>query len=150
MSLQSQLTALVSYVGADIKSIRAIIDDDTALIVSTSGIFVVSGWTVDAFEAARIDRHFKFRLGATRTGGTINVGATGDISNTLMGTFDVSVRPRMIAACSGPAATGRMTAGYVSPANGQLLLSAVASGSGNITNGDSVEIAGDFFLPKRT
>lgn len=149
MSLETRLRTLTNAVAADIKSLRARSFDDTDWITDPSGIFSPSGWSIGTFVIRRTNLiNVSFRLLASRTGGSITVGATGDIANTLMGTFAPEWRPSELAGVGGPVATGRLVAGYISNTTGQLQISAVAAGSGSMGNGTDVEVYGSYLLPK--
>lgn len=111
--------------------------DDAAGILS-----IASGWSLETFWIRRFGITTSFYVRASRTGASISVGTSGDITNTLIGSFASGWTPtRETVLSSGN--TGRTATGFVTSA-GSVTLAAVG-GSKNIDNGDDISLGGMFF-----
>ena len=117
--------------------------EDTGWVYDSSGIFTISpGWTLSTFRARRRGGQVAFYVSASRTGATISQSASGDITNTPLGTFLAGWTPSAEMVCSSGNA-GRAINGFVS-VSGDMTLASM-SGTSGITSGDSVSLGGMFF-----
>lgn len=111
--------------------------------VTTGWITMQSGWKARTTATNHINRRgdwvYLF-LGFERSGGTINVPNSGNISNHTIGQVKPEWKPNTVQPLSGGNATGRL-AGYTINTAGQIRLNSVA-GTTNIAKGHGFQVRG--------
>lgn len=113
----------------------------------SSGFVADSGWTLNTQLASRIGNVVMLRVIATRTGGTITVTATGDISNSNVAVAPASMRGTSATTWSMVSGTtGRGAHGGYQPSTGQIVLSAVTGGSQNIVDTNQIDLCGTIIV----
>lgn len=98
-----------------------------------------SGWSFNTFRIRKSFDSIFLYVSFDRTGGTISVGATGDIVNTPVGTLVAAWRPSAEMVLSSGNA-GRVASGFVG-SDGVVTLAAVG-GSGDISQGATLSLGG--------
>lgn len=106
---------------------------------SSGGFTAASGWSLNRGNIIKIGRIVSCDISISRTGGTITVGASGNIINTLVGTVTSAFRNwgQNQGITAGPG--GSVNSVYVAGTN--VYLAAYAP-STDITNGTEVTFAG--------
>lgn len=116
------------------------IDALSATFEPTSGGFTVaSGWSMNRGNIIKIGRFCSCDISVVRTGGTITVGSSGNIANTLLGTVSSTFKnwAGTQGITAGPG--GAINSVYIQGTN--VYLAAYAP-STNITNGTEISFAG--------
>lgn len=134
---------------ANIEASPAIIDSG---VINTVADIVVaaSGWVITSANVRRINKTINFQFNFDRTGGTITVPSSGNLSNTLIGTMVEEWRPGVtysqIGLCSGrtgPAAVFSM--GGTVDGDGEILMCAIEPAAGDILVNDAFSVGGMYF-----
>lgn len=114
--------------------------------IGSTGWAAASGWTNIAVVSYLLGRILTYRVTVERNGGTITVGASGDIGNVQIATAPATCQGTANAAipgCSG--SSGRAAVGTYVPNTGSVALCAVG-GSTNIVDTDVIQIGGTVIL----
>lgn len=117
----------------------AIADTDPAAIAGA--LTVAAGWTL-ADSAVRLIQPGQLAIYGvvTRTGGTISVGTSGDITNQKLATLAATYKPAFTRWGMPSASIGRSSASMIDDLGG-IYLTAVA-GSASLVNNDQVSFSG--------
>jgi hypothetical protein len=114
--------------------------------VSTAGIFTsASGWAIIAQQGRKQNGLAFVRIIVERTGGTITVNSTGDITNQTLADFAAGWQPvDGMDYLMASASVGRVISAVVRPGTG-VLLAGVTPGA-NIVNTDQISLTGIYPL----
>lgn len=106
---------------------------------ATGAFSVGSGWTVNRQNIIKVGRVATCDISVTRSGGTITVGSSGNIANTLIGTVTGTFTPvfQYAGLTAGPG--GAVNSVYL---QGTSIYIAAYAPSTNITNGTEITFAG--------
>ena len=108
----------------------------------TTGAVAASGWSLTSFTANYTTTVAWFVVTVERTGGTITVGADGDIGNVNVATLPAAVRGSgSFWQALTSAQTGRLAAGVFKPTSGDVDLCAIAPGV-DINNTEIISLGG--------
>jgi hypothetical protein len=134
---------------ADVQASVPLIDSG----VQTSVVDIItaaSGWSVTSANLRRIGKIINIQFNVTRTGSAITVPASGNITNTVVGTVVEEWRPwvphSQIGLCSGR--TGPMCVYSISgttDGNGDVTLCAIEAATGTIATNDALSCGGTYF-----
>lgn len=134
---------------ANIEASPAIID--SGVINTVADIIVAaSGWSVSSANLRRINKTINLQFNFSRTGGTIAVPSSGNLTNTHVATVVEEWRPAITYSQIGLASgrTGPMAVfsmGGTIDGDGEVLMCAIEPAAGDILTSDSFSCGGMYF-----
>lgn len=151
--LQSLLNAQSSALDSAIDTINGLIGDQADAIAhlitklqtppiydsSPSYLTAATGWSFNTDVVVRTPFTVAVYINATRTGADINIGATGNIVNTVVANIAEVYAPKVSSPLTS-SVTGKMHMGYINT-TGDLTVSATIPNYG-ILNGEEISLTG--------